>query len=207
MAAVVARHVAPVRKMTPDDFMLHDSLTSMAKPLVSADYRRPILELFDGMKNLGIYLAETVDFSKAPEPELIRVGTRFLNEALTALDGFTVTRNRSLADRAFHNREVTVTTRVAARSSVQAQKAKTRDRFTCQICLEKPEQRYGAEGRACLEAHHVRPLHTLNPSRRVTRLPDLVTVCANCHRVLGRLAQEERSFHALRERFAKKAKS
>jgi hypothetical protein len=29
----------------------------------------------------------------------------------------------------------------------------------------------------------------------------LVTVCANCHRVLGRLSQDERTFAKLRRRF------
>jgi len=46
---------------------------------------------------------------------------------------------------------------------------------------------YGkALGGAFAEAHHKKPLGTLNAKVK-TRLEDLITVCANCHRMLHRM--------------------
>jgi hypothetical protein len=43
-----------------------------------------------------------------------------------------------------------------------------------------PELTFGSRGRAVIECHHTKPLHTLV----ATRLDDLALVCANCHRLI-----------------------
>lgn len=53
----------------------------------------------------------------------------------------------------------------------------------CEACGMTPASAYGANGDACIEVHHITPLHTLRPGS-VTRLSDLAVVCANCHRII-----------------------
>ena len=42
---------------------------------------------------------------------------------------------------------------------------------------------YGPRGDGYIEAHHTRPLETLDPSQP-TKVSDLALLCANCHRMV-----------------------
>ena len=44
---------------------------------------------------------------------------------------------------------------------------------------------YGDIGEGFIECHHLLPLSQIRPNQ-VTKLSDLATVCANCHRMLHR---------------------
>ncbi|MBX5556693.1 HNH endonuclease [Pseudomonas aeruginosa] len=55
--------------------------------------------------------------------------------------------------------------------------------LTCEACGFDFQKRYGNAGAGVIEVHHIRPLHTLEPSQK-TRLDDLALLCANCHRVV-----------------------
>jgi predicted HNH restriction endonuclease len=59
---------------------------------------------------------------------------------------------------------------------------------------------YGEIGSGFAEAHHVLPLAQLAESV-VSSSHDLVTVCANCHRMLHRLGGEEGDIARLRRMF------
>lgn len=54
--------------------------------------------------------------------------------------------------------------------------------LACEACGFDFEDTYGERGKGYIECHHVVPLHVA-PSR-ITRLSDLVLLCANCHRVI-----------------------
>lgn len=54
-------------------------------------------------------------------------------------------------------------------------------RLSCELCGLEPQRSYGPLGAAVLECHHLRPL---TDGERVTRLADLMVVCANCHRLI-----------------------
>lgn len=56
-------------------------------------------------------------------------------------------------------------------------------RLCCEVCGFDFLERYGERGRGFIEAHHTRPVHTLQPGE-TTRLTDLALVCANCHRMI-----------------------
>jgi predicted HNH restriction endonuclease len=56
-------------------------------------------------------------------------------------------------------------------------------RLFCEACGLAPELTFGNRGRAVIECHHSKPLHTLVEGD-TTRLDDLVLVCANCHRLI-----------------------
>jgi 5-methylcytosine-specific restriction protein A len=53
--------------------------------------------------------------------------------------------------------------------------------LSCEVCGFNFEQAYGERGKGFIECHHVLPLHTRPP--KITRLKDLVLLCANCHRM------------------------
>lgn len=67
-----------------------------------------------------------------------------------------------------------------------APKCKERDGYQCQICNFKFTDMYGDIGHEFAEAHHIVPLHTLDEGTLST-LDDVITVCANCHRMLHRM--------------------
>jgi len=54
----------------------------------------------------------------------------------------------------------------------------------CQICAFDFEKRYGTRGEGFIECHHVVPLHEAGPG--MTKLSDLILICANCHRMIHR---------------------
>lgn len=82
------------------------------------------------------------------------------------------------------------------RAAVHAKKKTFKEEYgklKCEVCELVPVEQYGDEnGDACIEVHHKIPLSRLG-MRRVTRIEDLMCVCASCHRVLHeRMRQEDR---------------
>jgi len=73
------------------------------------------------------------------------------------------------------------------RSQFLATQCKERDKFCCRVCEMTFTEMYGkALGGRFAEAHHKNPLGTLD-NKVKTQLHELVTVCANCHRMLHRM--------------------
>jgi 5-methylcytosine-specific restriction protein A len=60
---------------------------------------------------------------------------------------------------------------------------KTAGKLTCEICSFDFEAAYGERGAGVIEAHHVKPVHTLLPGQK-TKLEDLALLCSNCHRMI-----------------------
>lgn len=65
----------------------------------------------------------------------------------------------------------------------KAQSLKKHGRLECEACGFDFEERYGERGKGFIEAHHIKPVHTLTDDSK-TRLNDLVLLCANCHRMV-----------------------
>jgi 5-methylcytosine-specific restriction protein A len=53
----------------------------------------------------------------------------------------------------------------------------------CEACSFDFKAVYGSRGATFIEAHHIKPVHTLVPASK-TRLEDLVLLCSNCHRMV-----------------------
>jgi 5-methylcytosine-specific restriction enzyme A len=53
----------------------------------------------------------------------------------------------------------------------------------CEACSFDFKAVYGSRGERFIEAHHIKPVHTLLPGSK-TRLEDLVLLCSNCHRII-----------------------
>lgn len=56
-------------------------------------------------------------------------------------------------------------------------------RLECEGCNFDFVTAYGPHGSGLIEAHHLKPLHTLTPGAK-TKLADLALLCANCHRII-----------------------
>ncbi|NBC82870.1 MAG: hypothetical protein GVY19_05760 [Bacteroidetes bacterium] len=61
-------------------------------------------------------------------------------------------------------------------------KAKTENRFYCEVCLFNFETQYPNLGSGFIECHHKKPIS--EGDVRETQVKDLAIVCANCHRML-----------------------
>lgn len=55
----------------------------------------------------------------------------------------------------------------------------------CEVCGFDYESVYGEIGRDYVEGHHIKPVSELEENE-VTKVEDIVLVCANCHRMLHR---------------------
>jgi 5-methylcytosine-specific restriction protein A len=53
----------------------------------------------------------------------------------------------------------------------------------CEACSFDFKATYGPRGARFIEAHHIKPVHTLVPGSK-TRLEDLALFCSNCHRMV-----------------------
>lgn len=56
----------------------------------------------------------------------------------------------------------------------------------CERCKMVPSQELGAHGDAVIEVHHAKVQVAAMPTGHVTRLADLMCLCANCHRIIHR---------------------
>ncbi|MBN1362815.1 MAG: HNH endonuclease [Sedimentisphaerales bacterium] len=58
--------------------------------------------------------------------------------------------------------------------------------LSCVVCGFNFESSYGGWGRGYIEAHHTKPLSSLDEETVVNPETDLFPVCANCHRIIHR---------------------
>lgn len=193
----LARHVGMPFTLPDSAFYTRRGKIFMRARLQAGRYDRPLIELYDnGLKSVGMYPSGLIDPFKKPSRAIVRASAEFLSEALAALEGWVYSRTRVPEE--VTNVEGTVSGKAFRRNPKQAAESKRRDKYSCRICGDRPEEKYGVDGRSCLEAHHVYALHTRR--RTTTRLADLITVCANCHSVLGSLPPDRRGFRELRAR-------
>ena len=97
----------------------------------------------------------------------------------------------------FENRKVITSHLQRERSSYLATERKNHDDYKCQVCGLLFEDAYGNLGEGFAEAHHRIPLHRLNGKVK-TRMEDLATVCANCHRMLHKMEGKRNDVETLR---------
>jgi 5-methylcytosine-specific restriction protein A len=77
-------------------------------------------------------------------------------------------------------------TRERSRALIEKKKAaamKLHGCLRCEACSFDFKATYGLRGARFIEAHHIKPVHTLVPGSK-TRPEDLVLLCSNCHRMV-----------------------
>jgi 5-methylcytosine-specific restriction enzyme A len=71
-----------------------------------------------------------------------------------------------------------------------AKEAKKHHGVRCQACHLRFDERYGELGRGFIEAHHLRPISSLEEGTAVSYdvATDFAVLCSNCHRMIHRTA-------------------
>jgi 5-methylcytosine-specific restriction enzyme A len=80
--------------------------------------------------------------------------------------------------------------RKVERNPTAAKQAKKFHGLRCQACDLDFEERYGKIGKDFIEAHHLKPIASLEEGVAVTYdvAADFAVLCANCHRMIHRSA-------------------
>ena len=179
-----ARKEWPVVLELGDEDVAGKRIFRMKKPLPASKFNAPVAEYYDGYHYFGFY-----DRMKgAPE----QIEARFCRQAVDFfLDVIHQLPESDASDRDEEvyprvERAVVRSHLTRERSRYLASQCKDRDNYECQVCGMKYEEEYGPLGRGFAESHHKKALATLKPSVP-TKLEDLLTVCANCHRMLHRM--------------------
>ena len=73
------------------------------------------------------------------------------------------------------------------------------------MCGLRFEDAYGTIGEGFAEAHHRIPLHRLSGKVK-TRMEDLATICANCHRMLHKMEGKRNDVEKLKAIVRKRKK-
>lgn len=99
----------------------------------------------------------------------------------------------------FENRRLVGAHLARERSGYLAAERKRMDDFRCAICNRTFAGLYGEDlGEGFAEAHHIRPLRDAGDRVR-TRIEDLITVCANCHRMLHKMSGQPADVRKLKK--------
>lgn len=200
----VARRLWPARTVTGND--THDiKHLALVKRLARSEFNAPILEKYSGGRTFyGIY--------DSTRGEALHLSPHFCTRAVAFFEDVT----RALPDAKAEDEQRDIYPQlekrklVAAhlqreRSKLLAVECKIRDKYKCQACGFRFESVYGALGTGFAEAHHLVPLGRLKTTVR-TRIEDLKTVCANCHRMLHRMSGSRNDMQKLKAILARRRK-
>ena len=197
LASQVSRRLWPVRRITSDE-LVGEKKVAFKKRLGRDEFNEPILENYEG-GNAFYSIFDPTRFTKE------RINYRFCDRATAFFldvanaagvhDSDTSRRDNYPS---IENRKVVASHQRRERSGYLAVECKIRDDYQCQVCGFQFEDVYGSLGRDFAEAHHRIPLG--KQSGKVhTRLEDLITVCANCHRMLHRMEGKEGDVEKLKK--------
>lgn len=160
----------------------------------------PVHERLWGSGYYGLYFHDPISNASARR-RFSQDAARFFARVSEAVCGSQDDDNYSGIER----RSVRLHRQFERRKSV-ADRCKQRDRFSCRVCDLRFIDRYGELGRGFAEAHHIEALKNLN-DRVVTRVDDLITVCANCHRMLHRMEGLRQDWKTLRRQVRARGRS
>jgi len=161
----------------------------------------PVLEYYDDEFYYGVYdYGENLTYTVGKEALIEKIAD-FFETVSSNLPGAPTSNIDREHYPALENRKIIVTHLRRERKSYLATLRKQLDDFKCQICGMRFEDVYGHIGNRYAEAHHLIPLSKL--ARAVSRkVDDLITVCANCHRMLHQLEGKPSDVKFLKRRIS-----
>jgi hypothetical protein len=170
------------------------------KPLAKKYFGKYILESYQS-KFLSVYLFDKIENGPNPSKSLkqktVKIIEKLIRSTSSALESESI---KDLDYGTYENRKIVTLHTKIERSKKLADIAKTRDGFTCQICQFNFAEIYGELGRGFAEAHHITPLSKLKSNIK-TQVKDLITVCANCHRILHKMSGDPNDIKKLKYLF------
>lgn len=189
-----------------NDWAEDEDVVHLRKRLTRKDFGKPILEKYPDEFLFGIYEYEKYGLQRNETKRLVARVVEFIltiTDSLLAdkekVEGkidqsdYSATENRLAVQR--HLRR--------ERNSHLVTLRKQLDNFVCQICGFDYRKKYGVLGDDFAEAHHIVPL-AKNDKHRTSTVDDLITVCANCHRMLHRMSGEGGDIQKLKSIIKKK---
>lgn len=183
----VSRKLWPVRDITPGDTDEGNFLV-LAQRLGRSEFNAPILEKYhDGITFYGIYDPTRETAERVSPYFCTRAVAFFMDIVACSLPRLAAEDDQREEYPRYENRKHVRSHLQRERSRLLAAECKIRDNYKCQVCSLLFEQRYGKLGFEFAESHHRVPLSQLRENVK-TRIEDLTTVCANCHRMLHRMA-------------------
>lgn len=182
----VSERLWPARVVTPKDTDEEKYLV-LTERLGRSEFNTPILEKYgEGRTFFGIY-DQARDTADRINQNFVDRAAAFFEDVVRALPLATVQDEQREVYPQCENRKRVVSHILRERSHLLATERKILDNYECQVCGISFEDVYGKKlGHAFAEAHHIVPLSQLRGNVR-TRIEDLRTVCANCHRMLHRM--------------------
>lgn len=163
-------------------------------------------EYFNRWSYYGIYDVTVRSASSEVNPRLVnRAADFFLSVARLMPNAKPENEEREVYPQT-ENRKLVTSHLHRERSRYLAGECKRRDDYKCQVCCLRFESAYGKLGEGFAEAHHRVPLNRLTGKVK-TRIEDLATVCANCHRMLHRMDGKRGDVETLRAIVRKIGKS
>ena len=172
----------------------------MASPLAPELFGRPVVELTDRpgyWSFLGVYEHRRPQLSAPPPASMVRRIAGFLSGVALASSSLSQKERSELPFPEERKRKYVKRHLASERDRVLAGRVKLRDGYRCKVCDMNFENRYGVLGRRFAEAHHVRQLGKTKEGTSIVA-DDLITVCANCHRMLHRMRGRKDDWLVLR---------
>jgi len=183
----VSRKLWPGRVVNYEDDTTEEKHLVLAKRLGRSEFNIPILERYSaGSTFYGIY-DPTRESSKRVNPHFYSRAVAFFEDVARVLPHAAAEDERREVYPRHENRKRVGSHLQRERSRLLATERKIRDNYECQVCGLRFEDAYGKLGIEFAESHHRVPLSQLRERVR-TSIEDLTTVCANCHRMLHRMA-------------------
>ena len=167
--------------------------TRLKKPLAPSLFGEDMAEYYPGEDFpffYGVYSAQCKAARELRTPLVVGEAVKFYSDLTTILrakpeDRKSITGRLEAKEKLLKARlhESWETTNRNSRLAIQC---KQRDGYRCKVCRMKFDEFYGGIGYQFAECHHTVPLAKLD-ANHVTTLGQLITVCANCHRMLHRM--------------------
>jgi 5-methylcytosine-specific restriction endonuclease McrA len=198
-------HLSPVRKICDSDYEeVSPGVWLLKMHLRRREFNKPLYDDYEHYEEgrfYGVYASDEASNTR----KLRRIVSRaadFFSEVMWLLPKRPkITRNTVVYPEV--ERQVVRRHLVRERSPKLAMACKRRDGFRCQVCRMTFAEVYGEDlGAEFAEAHHLKPLRSTRPNEK-TRLEDLVTVCANCHRMLHLMHGREHDLEELKHMIKK----
>ncbi len=181
----VSEKLWPIRFITEEETAGTTNLV-LADRLKRSEFNSPICEDYsDALKFYGIY-DPTRGTTERVNSHFCNLAVDFFEQVARALPNAQPKDEQREVYPQCENRKWVTSHLHRERSGMRATQCKIRDGYQCQVCKTRFEDVYGKLGKEFAEAHHIVPLSQL-PDVVITQVEDLITVCANCHRMLHRM--------------------
>jgi 5-methylcytosine-specific restriction endonuclease McrA len=181
----VSRKLLPIRTIGSDD-TTENKYLFFTQRLGGSEFNVPILEKYaKGNTFFGIY-DPTRPTTEKVNLHFCSRAVAFFEDVVRSLPHATAQDEHREVYPRYENRKRVISHLHRERSGYLATECKIRDNYKCQVCGLLFEERYGKLGQDFAESHHRVPLSKLKENIK-TKLEDLTTVCANCHRILHKM--------------------